>query len=327
MRRRIAVTAGAALVVALAGMYYAFQRDMHAALERVGTGSRMAATACGPIEYAVTGEGMPVLLVHGAGGGIDQVRDIATALAGRGFRAIAVSRFGYLRTPLPPDASPMAQADAHACLLDFLHVERAAVIGASAGAPSAIQLALRRPERVSALVLVVPALYAPTPSGSLALHAPAATRFFFDTTLRSDVLFWIATKIGRRTLTHALLATPSNVVDQATPEEKARVARMLDDILPVSPRRAGLVNDAAITVNLPRYPLERVRPRTLVISVEDDLFGTFESARYTASQVPGARFVGYPTGGHVWVGHHAEMLAEITAFLRGPAVAEGRVAP
>ena len=37
----------------------------------------------------------------------------------RDFRG-APSRFGYLRTPLPSDASPAAQADAHSCLLDAL---------------------------------------------------------------------------------------------------------------------------------------------------------------------------------------------------------------
>ena len=28
------------------------------------------------------------------------------------------------------------------------------------------------------------------------------------------------------------------------------------------------------------------------------------------------RFVGYETGGHLWVGHHEEMLANITAMVR-----------
>lgn len=46
------------------------------------------------------------------------------------------------------------QADAHAALLDNLGVRRAAVLAASAGGASALQLAIRHPERVSALVLV-----------------------------------------------------------------------------------------------------------------------------------------------------------------------------
>src|SRR5439155_8391596 len=107
------------------------------------------------------GRGRTVLLVHGAGGGYDQLLDMARELAAAGVRVVAPSRFGYLRTPLPADASPAAQADAHACLLDALGIERAAVIGVSAGAPSSMQFALRHPQRTSALVLVVPLAYVP----------------------------------------------------------------------------------------------------------------------------------------------------------------------
>jgi len=54
------------------------------------------------------------------------------------------------------DASPAAQADAHACLLDALNIIKVAVVGVSAGAPSSMQFALRYPERISSLVLIVP---------------------------------------------------------------------------------------------------------------------------------------------------------------------------
>ena len=83
-------------------------------------------------------------MVHGSGGGYDQGLDFGEPLASKGLRIIAVSRFGYLGTPLPADASAAAQADAYACLLDALKIRRAPVIGASAGAPSAMQFALHR---------------------------------------------------------------------------------------------------------------------------------------------------------------------------------------
>ena len=86
---------------------------------------------------------------------------------------IAVSRFGYLRTPLPEDASAAAQADAHACLLDALNIKRAAVLGTSAGGPSSLQFALRHPGRTAALVLLVPAAYAPRPNQAPAVHTAA----------------------------------------------------------------------------------------------------------------------------------------------------------
>jgi len=91
---------------------------------------------------------------------------------------------------------------------------------------------------------------------------------------------------------------------------------MLDSILPVSPRRLGLLNDAAVTSSLQRYELERITAPTLVISVADDLFGTFDAARFTAEHIPGARFIGYPSGGHVWVGHQNELTAETVTFLK-----------
>jgi pimeloyl-ACP methyl ester carboxylesterase len=82
----------------------------------------LADTACGPIGYAVAGEGPPVLVIHGAGGEFDQALDFAEMPLQSGFRVIAPSRFGYLRSPLAADASPEAQADAYACLLDYFQV-------------------------------------------------------------------------------------------------------------------------------------------------------------------------------------------------------------
>jgi len=231
-------------------------------------------------------------------------------------RVIAMSRFGYLRTPLPAEASAAAQADAHACLLDALGIRRAAILGVSAGAPSSMQFALRHPERCAALVLMVPAAYVPRPGGAPSLKTPAWTALLFDTALRSDFLFWAAIRLAPRTTIGSILATPSEVVDKADADEQARVAQLLDHILPVSLRRTGLVNDAAVVSTLPRYELERIQAPTLVISAADDRYGTYEPARYTTEQIAGARFIGYPTGGHMLAGHGKEAMAEIAGFLK-----------
>jgi pimeloyl-ACP methyl ester carboxylesterase len=313
---RIATSGALGALAVYSGLRY--RRDIRAARQRVSEGSRIVRTPCGPIEYADAGQGPPVLLVHGAGGGWDQGLDFGRPLAARGFRVVAMSRFGYLRTPLPTDASAAAQADAHAALLDALGIGRTAILGASAGAPSAMQFALRHPDRCAALVLVVPAAYVPRPGNAPPLTTPKGTAFLFDTALRSDFLFWSAIRLARRVVIRSILATPAEDVDRASPAEKARVRMMLQDILPVSSRRLGLLNDAAVTSSLPRYDLERIGAPTLVMSVRDDLFGTWDAAKYTAEHVPKARFVGYPSGGHVWVGHEEEGLAEIAAFLRDP---------
>lgn len=316
VRRAVSILGGL-LVAGLFGLAYTrYQRDIHQARERISTGSHIAQTPCGPIEYALAGDGPPVLVVHGAGGGYDQGLEFAEPLVNSGFRIIAMSRFGYLRTPLPTNASASAQADAHACLLDALKIRRAAVVGASAGAPSSMQFALRHPDRCSAMVLLVPAAYVPRPGSAPPMQTPAGTEFLFDTALKSDFLFWAAIRLARSTVIRAILATPPAVVENASADEQARVGKVLEHILPVSPRRLGLLNDAAVTSSLQRFELERIAIPTLVISMADDLFGTFDGARYTAEHLPRARFIGYPSGGHLWVGHQKEMMSEIAAFLK-----------
>jgi len=314
--RNAVLIALGAVVAGLGAATYFYQRDIQQARDLVASGSRIAQTPCGLIEYAVAGDGPPVLVVHGAGGGFDQGLDFAKPLFGPGFRLIAPSRFGYLRTPLPADASPEAQADAHACLLDALGIGRVAVVGASAGAPSSLQFALRHPKRISALILLVPAIYVPRPGGAPPMTTPRATEFLIDMGLRSDFLFWAVSRLAHRTVIRAILATPPDVVERASPAEQASVQQVLDHILPISQRRLGLLNESAVIPVLPRYALEKINVPTLTISFADDLYGTYDAARYTAEQIRGARFVGYPNGGHLGVGHQQEVRGEISRFLK-----------
>ncbi|HYM34903.1 MAG TPA: alpha/beta hydrolase [Steroidobacteraceae bacterium] len=308
----------ALLLVVVVGAVVVNQRyrhDLQVAHERISVGI-IAQTKCGPIEYASVGSGAPVLVVHGAGGGFDQGLDFGAPLAKRGFRVVAMSRFGYLRTPLPNDASPSAQADAHVCLMDALGLQRTAIIGASAGAPSALQFAIRHPDRCTALVLMVPAGYVPRADGAPSLKTPPGTDFLFDSALKSDFFFWVGPKFIRKTFIEAILATPPEVVRTASTEEQARIDTVIEHILPVTARRLGLQNDAVVTKSLPRYDLESIRVPTLAISMADDLYGTYDVARYAVEHIPDARFVGYESSGHLWVGHQQEILDQVTQFLR-----------
>lgn len=316
--RPVAVLGLIALVLASMVLWVRsrFHADLAVAAARAAQGSVVVDTRCGPIEYQALGSGAPLLVVHGSGGGHDQGMDFARSFALQGRRVIAVSRFGYLRTPRPADASPEAQADAHACLLDALGIRQAAVMGASAGAPSAMQLAIRHPDRVSALVLVVPIAYKPH---HVADSAPAWTDHADALLLRllgSDWLFWAGLQLAHDSVIRYVLATPPALVAVASPADRARVNAMADHILPVSARVAGLRDDTGLGKRLGPYPLGAIRAPTLVISTRDDGFGTYASAEYTASLIAGARFVGFDTGGHLWVGHDDEVRAEISALLK-----------
>ena len=307
-----------ALLVTIALVAWRFNSAMIRAREHVAQGSVLVKTRCGQIEYQEAGTGVPLLVVHGSGGGHDQVMAFAGSLASHGIRVIAMSRFGYLRTQMPADSSAAAQADAHVCLLDALGIAKAAIMGGSAGAPSAIQMAIRHPERVSALVLIVPLTYKPPARTASAPPMNPKVEKLMMRAIGSDFLFWAGAHIARDSLIKNVLATPPELLANASPAERARVLAMLENILPVSARAAGLLSDTAASKHLEPVALTSIRAPTLIISARDDRYGTYASAQYAASQIPGAKFVGFETGGHTWVGHNDEVMAEIVKLLLPP---------
>jgi 2-hydroxy-6-oxonona-2,4-dienedioate hydrolase len=301
--------------VCVVAVRWQFSRDLALATAHAAEGSTVLTTRCGPIEVQQAGEGIPLLMVHGSGGGHDQGMDWARPLTRVGIRVIAMSRFGYLRTPRPADASPEAQADAHVCLLDALGIGRAAVTGVSAGAASALQTALRHPDRVSALVLVVPIAWNP---GGVADSAPQVSDKKDEWLLRllgSDFLYWTALHVARRLVFHHVLATPPELIQAASANERARVDSMAERVLPVSQRAVGLRDDTRLGKALRPAALETIRVPTLVISARDDGFGTYAGAEYTASRIPGARLIGYDIGGHLLVGHDEAVRDAIVGWL------------
>ena len=293
-----------------------FRRDLASATARAAQGSAVLDTRCGPIEVQQAGEGTPLLMIHGSGGGHDQGMDFARGLVPHGVRVIAMSRFGYLRTPRPADASPQAQADAHVCLLDVLGIDKAAVMGVSAGAASALQTALRHPGRVAALVLVVPIAWKP---GTVVDSAPPVSDEEDAWLLRllgSDFLYWTALQVARDRVLRHVLATPPELVHAADAHEQRRVNAMAEHVLPVSLRALGLRDDTRLGKALRPAALETIRVPTLAISARDDGYGTYAGAEYTASRIPGARFIGYDSGGHLLVGRDAAVRAAIVEWLR-----------
>jgi pimeloyl-ACP methyl ester carboxylesterase len=309
---RSLVTAGLAGGAA-ALVWAAYRKEIKAARRRIETGRQFIDSPHGKIEFAESGDGPAVLLIHGAGGGFDQGLDLGRTFLGDHYRVIAPSRFGYLGTSLPADASAEAQADAHLRLLDALKLDRVPVIGVSAGAPSAMQFCLSHPERCSALVLVVPMAYAPdlvrtnnvSPAFEVVLNAIAS----------SDFIFWLTTKTARTTLVETILGTPAGIYQNATDEGRRAVNDLLRSIQPISKRVEGIWNDSVVASTLTRYNLEEIRVPTLVISCGDDRYGTYESALYTAAQIPEARIIGFATGGHVLLGHEREVRSQITGFV------------
>ena len=313
--RRVIVLGGAALTFT-GGAYAKFRADLASARRAATpTQSRMADTRHGPVEYASAGQGPAVLMLHGTGGGFDQGLTFTRRLQSLGYRVIAPSRFGYLRTPMPADADHWAEADTIADLLDQLGLERVAVAGGSAGAVPALAFAIRYPHRTAACLPIVPAFFLPG-RAPVEPWSPVQERMV-RALLKSDFLFWASLKLAPRQIIGSILATDPGLVDAASTDEKERVAGIIRGLLPITARADGLLYDNRQTNRPLDLALRNITAPTLAFSCEDDRYRTAENARHIAAEVPGARVVIYPTGGHIWVGRDAELFGEIDTFLRG----------
>jgi len=298
-------------VIAAAALAALARRDVAETRARLAAERLIAPGRQGPIEYAVWGEGPPVLVVHGAGGGFDQGRLIADALGPEGFRWIAPSRFGYLGSPLPPDASTAAQADAFADLLDHLNVERAHVLAFSGGVPPALRFAVRHPARANSLVLLSAAPF--TPYSPVEETRPIPT-WLYQAVFGEDTIFWILMKIAPGVLERAFDARP-DLKRSLSAREQAFVADLAAAFLPASARVAGIRNEVAAIDPAARYDLEAIAAPSLVIHARDDRINPFNVGETIARRVPDAAFLPLETGGHLLLGRHDVVRARIRSFL------------
>ncbi len=299
---------------------FRYQQKISAARRRIDRlGSQMIETNCGPIEYIEVGEGYPVLVVHGAMGGFDQGLFLAQNIEAPNTRVICLSRFGYLRAPVPQNASLDTQADAFAGLLDALQIQQAAVFAISAGSTSALRFAARHPQRISALILLSPDAPAPQQNAGAGVVLPP--RFVFDTLLRSDFLYWLMITLFKRKIQTSIGLVPKGF--PLNPEHQALVDTVQMGDLPVSRRMDGMIFEtytcddefkASVTPASP-HPLNQIQTPTLVINAADDPISIPKNVRRLAEQIPNARLFIVPEGGHLLFGHIKEVRAEITRFL------------
>ena len=283
-----------------------YQKDMSIAADRILEGSRVAKTDEGIIEYSTAGKGSPVLFIHGAGGGHDMGRLIARRI-GDDFFWICPSRFGYLRTPIPPNASFEAQADAYAALLDHLHIEKAAIIGLSIGGPSALLFALRHPDRCAALVLMS-AISKTTPKRPL-------SDWFYNTLFSFDFFYWAVSHAAKNTLIKKFGVGPA-ILKSLTQEEKKWADAVLDIFHPASKRYSGIRNDQKVSISDKQYELDGIALPTLILHALDDRLVDYDFAKYAHAHIPNSKLVAFPSGGHLLLGQDKQYRKAVIGFLK-----------
>jgi pimeloyl-ACP methyl ester carboxylesterase len=298
------VLAGLAAGVGISAyaIYLRYRRDMNATRVRLAAVDRhVVSTRWGAVEYAERGSGAPVLVVHGifqhCVSGLFSVRDL---LLDR--RVIAPSRFGYLGSSMPPNATPAAQADAFAALLDALDIGQVDIVGFSAGAPSALQLALRHPEKVKHLAVLVGNL----PGSPTAIVQPSWTK-----RVNRQFVMWALRTLAPSTMARLVAAVPRGFAMSS--DDVRYVNEFIDSLFPMSPEGYNFdlfVSNADVT----NYNLEAISVPTLIAHTKDDQLASHEASQRAAERIPGARFVSLESGGHLMLGQQKKSGGELARF-------------
>jgi pimeloyl-ACP methyl ester carboxylesterase len=275
-------------------------------------------TPAGKVECAWWGEGPAVLLLHGAMGGFDQGMTLGRAAVGPdGYKFVAVSRPGYLGTPLALGTTPEAQADLCAGVLDALAIREAAVIAVSGGGQCALQLALRHPGRCRALVMISAC------SASLTMRVPL--RFHLVTFMaRFPVL---VSRMRRRAEIDpggtARRVIPNPVLCAQTLEDPEVgplfIEHLLSSMKRMSDRLPGTRNDIAQSRAPFAYPLERIVAPVLIVHGTADELVPYAHAESLAARLPRGELLPIPDGEHVCLFTHRRIIQRrVRQFLELP---------
>jgi pimeloyl-ACP methyl ester carboxylesterase len=103
------------------------------------------------------GEGPPVVLLHGLSATRRNVVQGSRALVKRGYRLISYDARGHGASDAAPRYEYGDLVGDLAAVLDELELDRAALVGSSMGAATAMAYTLEHPDRVPALVQITPA--------------------------------------------------------------------------------------------------------------------------------------------------------------------------
>ena len=269
------------------------------------------------LRYRLEGEGPLAVFGHGLLGSMEQVDDNMSRLdeLHRRLRLLVYDARGHGQSSGPEGAEHYTWESLGrdmVGLCDHAGESTAFFGGASMGAASALWVALERPERVRALVLVMP-----PPLGPESIRAESersALRFF-------DMLSAAVANFGVEKTVEIALQIPGFA---ASPEEAEERAAWL--------RRQNPLALVYGVIGLMRSPIHdpgeyaRITVPTLVLAHEGDALHPARAARLVGEKVPHARVVIAPNPNHWWK-HPDEFMAEVTTFVDGVEGARNGASP
>ena len=276
---------------------------------------KTAETALGVVEYVEMGDGPVVIAIHGAMGGYDQSVILAQTIGDAGYRYIAMTRPGYLGTPMRSGQTPEQQGDLIGALLDKLSIAKAGVMAVSGGGPSAVQFGLRHSGRCAGLVLV----------STCADKVDTPIPFSFKVMKYLARWPWFVHRFRKKAEKDLEAVAKRSIRD---PEILARTVNdadtwplfstmLLSTFDRMGQRLEGTENDIEIT-RTATYPLENLDVPVLIVHGTQDPLVPFEvHAKMYEARVPHVELLAVDGGEHVAIFTHRDMVrAKVMAFMQ-----------
>ncbi len=306
MIKKILLSILGLIVIVVVAIFVIYSLDKNRRLTGLESESQLAETSAGTIEYKITGDKGPVVLVmHGTPGGYDFDFPI------EGYRVLMPSRPGYLRTPLEAGKTPVEQAKAFSALLDSLGIERVIVLGGSGGGPAAISFAALFPEKTIALGLAMAVSQKESP---MEYEEP-----FF---MKSDFFMWgLFSLMQNDKVFKSMLSglIPEQTNRQLIFEDSKKlgmIKKFMWSIWPPSQRAAGQLNDTKQFITFDP-PVSEVKVPTLIIHGSKDLSVPVEQSKRAAELIPGSQLEIIEGADHlVYFTHYDEFMKITNKFLK-----------
>ncbi len=300
------------ILLCAAGLWI-FEKQKTAQTESLECNSIVVQTKSGEVELSDSGGTGPVVLVfHGAPGGYDQAELLGSPLARVGFRVLAISRPGYLRTPLSSGFLPEQQADLAAALLHAMEIPTAGVLGFAEGSTAAVLACLRHPQRFKALALVTPIVLSTKdfhrdesvlPGGriSKALTGDMASGWWvFASRYRPVTILQHFFQLQTNLIPYECWKIAKTISEN--PEQLGLFQNYVKSLDPLSLRETGTRNDLLQLGALFPLPLARLKQPVLVLRGELDAITPIENFKTLQEKVPHGNFQLIPGAGFLLTG-------------------------
>ena len=225
--------------------------------------------------YETAGAGQPVVFVH-AGIADRRMWDDQFQTFASHYRVIRYDMRGYGKTPMVAGAFSHRQ-DLRS-LLEFLHIERACLVGCSQGGSTLIDFALEHPESVSALILVACAPHGHEFAGEAPKQWDDMVAAFkqgdFARAAELEVQIWVD--------------GPHRTPDQVDSTIRERVREM--DVIALANEASNLGSESALEPAA-AHRLADIRAPTLVVLGDLDDPNIVSGGEFLATNIAGAQKV------------------------------------